>query len=229
MIGTNFGSRYRFVLALFAAGALLSACGGGKSADSQPTTTPPPPTVSSDNKAPTIQGQPASEALVGEPYSFQPAAADPDQDLVTFTIANKPTWASFDTAKGLLSGTPAAKDAGGYANIEIAATDGKIVTTLPAFTLTVSAAGSTSEAVTIAWAPPTENTDGTALTDLTGYKIHYGSESKSYAKSVALSNPSLTRFVLESLPAGKYFFALTAMNGAGHESPFSQEVAATLN
>jgi hypothetical protein len=228
MIGTNFGSRYRFVLALFTAGALLSACGGGDgSADAQPPTTPP--TVSSENKAPTIQGQPPGEATVGKPYSFQPAASDPDQDLVTFTIANKPTWASFDTAKGLLSGTPAAQDAGGYANIEIAATDGKIVTTLPAFTLTVSAAGSTTEGVTIAWNPPTENTDGSALTDLSGYKIHYGSESKTYSNAVAVSNPGLTRFVLESLPAGKYYFALTATNGAGHESPFSQEVTATLN
>jgi hypothetical protein len=231
MIGTSFGSRYRCVFTLLAAGAVISACGGGGSGDSQATATPtpPPPTVSSENKAPTIQGQPASEAIVGEPYSFQPAASDPDQDLVSFTIANKPTWATFDTAKGLLSGTPEAKDAGGYSNIEIAATDGKIVTTLPAFTLTVNAAGTTAEAVTIAWAPPTENTDGTALTDLSGYKIHYGSESKTYSSSVAVKNPSLTRFVLESLPAGKYYFALTATNGAGHDSPFSQEVAATLN
>jgi len=229
MIGTRFGSRHRFVSSLCITAALVSACGDGSADLQTPSTAPPASPSPTANSAPTIQGKPADLVTIGQAYSFQPAASDADQDVLTFTIANKPAWASFDAAKGLLSGTPAAKDAGGYAGIEIAATDGKTVTALPSFTLTVSAASSTAKGVTIAWAPPTENTDGTALTDLSGYKIHYGSESQSYSSAVAVSNPGLTRFVLESLPAGKYFFALTALNGAGQESPFSQEVAATLN
>jgi len=33
---------------------------------------------------------------------------------------------------------------------------------------------------TVSWIPPTTNTDGTALTDLAGYKVYYGTVSWSY-------------------------------------------------
>ena len=46
---------------------------------------------------------------------------------------------------------------------------------------------------------------------------------------VALDNPSLNRYVLESLPHGTYYFAITAYNSAGIESTFSGEITATLN
>jgi hypothetical protein len=44
-----------------------------------------------------------------------------------------------------------------------------------------------------------------------------------------VSNPGITRYVVEALPAGKYYFALTAMNATGQESNFSDEVSTTLN
>jgi hypothetical protein len=169
--------------------------------------------------------------VAGQAYQFTPTASDPDQDKVTFTITNKPAWAAFDFAAGRLSGTPTENDAGSYAAIEIAATDGKSVTALPQFTITVSRPdpAASAQAVTLEWEAPTVNTDGTPLTDLSGYRIHYGSAPGDYSASVAVNNPGLTRFVLDSLPAGKYYFALTAYNAAGQDSPYSPEVTATLN
>ena len=83
--------------------------------------------------------------------------------------------------------------------------------------------------MTFNWVPPTENSNGSPLTNLAGYKIHYGTASQDYSQVVALSNPSLNRYVLESLPHGTYYFAITAYNSAGIESTFSGEITATLN
>ncbi len=190
--------------------------------------TAPPP---ASNAAPTIAGSAPTSIVAGQAYSFQPTAADADNDKVTFVVANKPAWASFDTATGALSGTPAASDVGSYASIEISATDGTAVTPRPGFSITVTATSSTAlaKAVTLEWQAPTENTDGTALADLKGYEIHYGTESQSYSDAITVSNPSITRYVVDSLAPGKYYFAITALNGSGHQSPLSNEVTTTLN
>ena len=149
---------------------------------------------------------------------------------MSFTIANKPAWAAFNTDTGALTGTPSASDVGTFANIEIAATDGTNVTPLPQFTLTVTTdASGVSKAVTLAWTPPTENEDGSALTDLSGYKIHYGDSPKSYSETIAVNNPGLTTFVIESLPIGTHYIAMTALNAAGAESDYSDEVKITVN
>lgn len=225
---------------------LLTACGGG--GDSAPPTssveepsdpqTPsaPPGNPGEGNQAPQISGSAPTTAVVGQSYVFQPQASDPDGDKLSFTISNKPAWASFDSSSGQLSGTPTAAHVGQYANIEIAVTDGKVVTPLPRFTITVTAAsagggggavGSTS--VTLAWDPPTQNTDGSPLTDLQGYKIHYGNASRSYSESIVIDNAGITRYVVDSLEPGTYYFAVTAFNSKGTESEYSMEVSATLN
>ncbi len=83
--------------------------------------------------------------------------------------------------------------------------------------------------ITLAWEPPTQNSDGSALSDLVGYKIHYGTASQNYTGTLSLSNPGLVRYVVDNLPAGKYYFAVAAYNSKGIESTLSDEVSATLN
>jgi hypothetical protein len=84
-------------------------------------------------------------------------------------------------------------------------------------------------AVTINWLPPTENTDGTSLANLAGYKIHYGTASKKYTETITVSNPGLARYVISSLSPGTYYFSVTAYNSAGTESPLSSEVSAKVD
>ena len=84
-------------------------------------------------------------------------------------------------------------------------------------------------AVTINWMPPTENTDGSSLTNLAGYNIHYGTKSGNYTQTVSVSNPGLATYVVDNLAPGKYYFAVAAVNSSGTESPLSSEVAATVN
>ena len=72
------------------------------------------------NKAPTISGTPSVSVNAGSAYAFRPSAADADGDTLTFSIANRPAWATFNAATGRLSGTPTASSVGTYSNIVIA-------------------------------------------------------------------------------------------------------------
>jgi hypothetical protein len=67
------------------------------------------------------------------------------------------------------------------------------------------------------------------LTDLVGYKVHYGNAPQTYGQTISINNPGLATYVVQNLPAGTYYFAITAYNSAGTESLLSDEVAATLN
>ena len=90
------------------------------------------------NRVPTISGTPGTSVNVGSSYSFTPIANDADtSDILTFSITNKPTWATFDTATGQLSGTPVLADVATTTGIIISVSDGKQTASLPAFSLRV--------------------------------------------------------------------------------------------
>lgn len=80
-----------------------------------------------------ISGVPSTNAKVGSKYSFTPVSTGTG----TFDIANKPSWATFNTATGKLEGTPGVGDVGTYSGIVIYKTDGSKVSELPPFTITV--------------------------------------------------------------------------------------------
>ncbi|MBD1581577.1 Ig-like domain-containing protein [Pseudoalteromonas sp. S16_S37] len=90
------------------------------------------------NDAPTISGLPATSVLEGDSYSFTPIAQDIDSENLTFNIENKPTWASFNTQTGELSGTPTGDDIGVTGNVSITVSDGQLSAALKPFNLTVS-------------------------------------------------------------------------------------------
>ena len=83
---------------------------------------------------PTISGTPAAGVTAGNPYRFTPTATN----AAGFSISNKPAWTGFDTATGALTGTPAAADAGSYANIVISASNSTGTVSLPVFSITVA-------------------------------------------------------------------------------------------
>src|SRR5262249_38061958 len=116
----------------------------------------------SSNRAPTISGSPATSVQATQAYSFQPAASDPDNDTLTYSIANKPAWATFSTSTGRLTGTPASTNVGTYANIVISVSDGRASAALPAFSTNVTAAR--NRAPTISGTPPTTAAAGSAYT-----------------------------------------------------------------
>lgn len=89
------------------------------------------------NNVPTISGSPAPTASQNVPYSFVPTAQDLDGDPLLYSIANPPSWATFDTGTGALTGTPRTIDIGPGADITISVSDGADSAALPTFTVTV--------------------------------------------------------------------------------------------
>jgi len=170
------------------------------------------------NNPPRISGTPATVVVAGHAYAFQPSVTDPNGLKIKFGIYRKPAWAAFDGNTGRLSGTPAAANAGAYTNIVIAAYDGYMKAVLPAFSIVVQAAVSTTGTATLSWTPPTVNTDGSVLGNLAGYHLYYGVSPDNLNESVTLTNAGLTRYVLSGLAAQTWYFAMTAYNSIGLES-----------
>lgn len=182
--------------------------------------------ASTTNNPPSISGVPLGVVAANTAYSFTPAAVDPDGDTLTFSVENKPNWASFDQNTGRLFGTPSTNDVGTSTDISIRVTDGTDTASLAAFAITVNAIASGS--VSLAWTPPTENTDNSPLTNLAGYKIYYGTTAGSYPNVITLSNPGLATYVVENLSPATYHFVITAFDADGNESGYSNPASKTI-
>ena len=81
----------------------------------------------------------------------------------------------------------------------------------------------------VSWTPPTENTDGSTLTDLAGYKIHYGTSPGNYTHTEVINDPGITSFMVENLASADWYFAVTSFNSSDIESSYSTEVSKTIN
>ena len=90
--------------------------------------------------------------------------------------------------------------------------------------LTVLCLGSSVKAlagdITLAWNPNPEPT-------LAGYKVHYGTASRSYG--AFLSVGKVTSYRVTGLGSATYYFAVTAHDLSGNESGFSNEISATVS
>jgi hypothetical protein len=91
------------------------------------------------------------------------------------------------------------------------------VTTEPTFTATLS------------WTPPTQNSDATTLTNLAGYRIHYGASPTELVSTVQITTPGASSYTISNLAAGTYYFAVRAYTSAGTESLNSNIVNKVVN
>jgi hypothetical protein len=196
-------------------GCLSSGSGDGDAAPTQP--------ASGGNNPPVVSGQPSSQALAGDNYSFAPSASDADGDSLSFSISNKPGWASFNGSTGALTGKPGLADEGTYENIVISVSDGSASASLPSFSVTVVTVG--DRVVTLSWTPPTENNDGSQLVDLSGYRIYYGLQEGEYLKEVSINNAGIATYTIDGLLPNTYYFVATSINSQGVESAYSNAVA----
>ncbi len=89
---------------------------------------------------------------------------------------------------------------------------------LPAFLLLGATAK--AQSVTLEWDPNSES-------DLAGYKVYYGTASRTYGSPIVLGK--VTTYTVTGLtPGTTYYFAVTAYNTAGLESGYSNEVFTTI-
>lgn len=73
----------------------------------------------------------------------------------------------------------------------------------------------------LTWLPPTQNTDGSPLTNLAGYRIYWGMAPGVYPNARLIENPGATSAVVPNLAPGAWYFAVSALNALGRESDFS--------
>jgi hypothetical protein len=185
------------------------------------------PAPAPQNRAPVISGTPLTSVTAGSAYNFQPSASDADGNSLSFSISAKPAWATFSSTTGRLSGSPTATDVGSYANIVVSVSDGKASVSLSPFSITVGQPRLGS--VNLDWVAPTQNSNGTALTDLAGYRIAYGTSPSALTQTVQVGNPSVTTYLVENLPTGTWYFTVKSYNAAGVESQQSAPVSSVVN
>lgn len=189
-----------------------------------------------------ISGTPATTDVAGTTYSFKPTINGGNTSTKTFSITNKPVWASFSISSGTLSGTPNTKQLGTYSNVTIKVTDGTTSATLAPFSIAVTAPVTSTTTTTTAtttttttgsaslnWTAPSQNTDGSPLTDLAGYTVYYGTSPTSMTSKIVVAGATATSYTVGSLPKGTYYFGLTAYTSTGIESALSGIGSKTIN
>jgi len=175
----------------------------------------------------TLSGSAQATVAAGQYFEFRPSVTNTTGLTVVFTAPDLPDWLTLNPQTGELTGTPAATEVGTYTGITVEATAGTatVSLTLDPITVTQFATG----VATVSWVAPTENTDGSALTDLAGFKIRYGRSGSLLDRSIVVSGAGVTRYVLSDLGLGAWYFAVVAFNSRGLEGAQSNVVSKTIS
>jgi hypothetical protein len=191
------------VLLVVALSVALAGCGGASDAGSADSSTPGSDSSSSSSAtansaaSPRVTGTPPDVVAVNQRYDFQPTVTEVSGDSLSFSIQNKPGWASFNLTTGALAGTPTASDAGEYKGIVISASDGTSSSALAAFAIQVVAAGAatggTAAAATAASPSGTMIPSATQIVDaalnvwtVRGGAVQVGGAAAGYTANVVL-------------------------------------------
>jgi Fibronectin type III domain len=92
----------------------------------------------------------------------------------------------------------------------------------------VKGPASISHSATLSWEAPTANTNGTALTDLAGYRIMYGSSASELSQTVHITGVGIQTYVIDNLAPGTWYFAVMAVTSTGEQSALSDIASKTI-
>ncbi len=110
---------------------------------------------------------------------------------------------------------------------EISHKNARLIFFLIIFIIFLNSAPLLAGTATLSWDAPTTNADGTAPTDLAGYKVYYGTSSGNYTSTINAGN--VTTYQITNLTNGLiYYFAVTTYNTSENESGYSNEVSKTI-
>ena len=107
-------------------------------------------------------------------------------------------------------------------------TQSPVATPAPAPAPAATPAPTPAGSATLTWVAPQTKADGSALRDLAGFKIYYGTVSGNYPASITVPNPAATTHTIQALPAGTYYFVVKAYDKSNTESAPSAEVSKTI-
>jgi len=95
------------------------------------------------------------------------------------------------------------------------------------FTVSNGSAPLTGSAM-LNWRAPTQNTDGSTLIDLAGFRILYGSSPGALTRSIDIANPGVGTYVVQNLTSGQWYFTVRGYNASGIESGNSNVGSKTI-
>lgn len=81
---------------------------------------------------------------------------------------------------------------------------------------------------TLSWTAPSDNSNGSALTDLAGYHIYYGTTPGALTNTVNITNPGTLSYTVTNLGAGTWYFAISAYTNSGLQSAMSNVGSKTI-
>lgn len=148
------------------------------------------------------------------------------QEAVSVTLTASPVSGSGSVTPTLTwssQGATSCTASGGWTGTKAPSGSQQVpaITSTTTYNLVCTAAGGWAK---LTWTPPTQNTDGSALTDLAGYKIYYGTSASAMNTVVDVTNEALTTYTVEPLGPATWYFSMTAYNAAGVESAKSNSV-----
>lgn len=83
---------------------------------------------------------------------------------------------------------------------------------------------------TLSWSKPTQNTDGSNLTDLAGYMIYYGTNPASLTATRIVAGANTLSTTISGLTTGStYYFGVASRNTAGQVGPTSNLASKFVN
>ena len=80
----------------------------------------------------------------------------------------------------------------------------------------------------LSWLAPAQNTDGTALTDISGYHIYVGTDPDSLGTILDVADATATSYTVSKLSPGTWYFAISAYNSAGADGELSNIGSKTI-
>jgi hypothetical protein len=143
------------------------------------------------------------------------------------------TWASGDAApKSFTIPISNAKPFGGKKTLAVAiagAIDARLSGANTSAIVTINGdAAATTGTATLSWTAPTLDTNGSPLTNLAGYNLHYGKSPTTMTSVIAVNNPASGSYVIRNLAPGTWFFAVVAYDAQAVESAISNIASKTI-
>jgi hypothetical protein len=80
----------------------------------------------------------------------------------------------------------------------------------------------------LSWDPPRRNEDGSAITNLAGYLIHYGRSPTNLNVTIKIPDPYVTTYTVDGLGPGTYYFHIEAFTATGTKGSASPTVSKTI-
>jgi hypothetical protein len=130
------------------------------------------------------------------------------------------TWSTAPVASGCIA-------SGSWSGTKFASGSETLakITASKSYTLTCTwNNGSTS----LTWTPPTQNSNNTPLTDLTGYKVLYGTTAGALTQQKVISDATAGATTITALPGGTWYFAVRSVNSKQLESDNSNVAQKTI-